>query len=68
MKLNRSLVVSVLTLALALATVLAWPSSAKCEVAPDVVYTLLDGRQGTLRVLRGKVVLVSFWSMSAIPA
>jgi peroxiredoxin len=66
MKLNRSLVVGVIVLALAatVAALLAWPSSAKREVAPDVGYTLLDGRQGTLQALRGKVVLVSFWSMN----
>ena len=38
--------------------------SAKREAAPDVGYTLPDGRQGTPRALRGKVVSVSFWSMS----
>ena len=32
--------------------------------APDVSYTLLDGRTSTIRELRGKVVLVNFWATS----
>ncbi len=30
--------------------------------APNVAYTLLDGRTGTVEQLRGKVVLVNFWA------
>jgi peroxiredoxin len=32
--------------------------------APDVAYTLLDGRQAHLSSLRGKVVMVNFWATS----
>jgi peroxiredoxin len=66
MRTHRNFVVGVLALALAaaVAAVLWWPSSVKRDAAPDVAYTLLDGRQGTLQALRGKVVLVSFWSMN----
>lgn len=68
MKTSRSLAVGVIALALALAAavaaVLRGPANAGRDAAPEVAYTLLDGRQGTLRALRGKVVLVSFWSMN----
>ena len=68
MKTPRSFVAGVVALvvalAVALAVVFAWQGTAKRNPAPDVAYTLLDGRQGTLRALRGKVVLVSFWSMN----
>jgi peroxiredoxin len=68
MKTPRSFVAGavalVVALAVALAVVFAWQGTAERNPAPDVTYTLLDGRQGTLRALRGKVVLVSFWSMN----
>jgi peroxiredoxin len=35
--------------------------------APDVRYTLLDGRQARLSDLRGRVVLVNFWSTDCVP-
>ena len=34
------------------------------EVAPPVVYTLLDGTPANTRELTGRVVLVSFWATS----
>ena len=68
MKTTRNIIASVtvlaLVLALALAAVFAWPGRPERNAAPDVAYTLLDGRQGTLQALRGRVVLVSFWSMN----
>ena len=33
-------------------------------MAPDVAYTLLDGRISELAALRGQVVLVNFWATS----
>ena len=45
----------------------AWLSathSANAEMAPNVTYTLLDGRSADLAALRGKVVLVNFWATS----
>ena len=68
MKKSRSLAVGVIVLSLvlaaAVAAVLRGPANAGRDAAPEVAYTLLDGRQGTLQALRGKVVLVSFWSMN----
>jgi peroxiredoxin len=36
------------------------------ETAPDVGYTLLDGRKGALSALKGQVVLVNFWATSCV--
>ena len=68
MKTSRSLAVGMIVLSLvlaaAVAAVLRGPANAGRDAAPEVFYRLLDGRQGTLQALRGKVVLVSFWSMN----
>lgn len=70
MKTSRSLAVGVIVLSLvlaaAVAAVLRDPADAGRDAAPEVAYTLLDGRQGTLQALRGKVVLVSFWSFGEV--
>jgi peroxiredoxin len=42
----------------------ALPACNRPELAPDVGYTLLDGRPGTLREHRGQVLLVTFWATS----
>ena len=34
------------------------------ESAPDVAFTLLNGRKDTLKAQRGKVMLVNFWATS----
>ncbi|MFO1330770.1 MAG: TlpA disulfide reductase family protein [Rubrivivax sp.] len=36
----------------------------RLEAPADVAYTLLDGRPGALRDLRGQVVMVNFWATS----
>ena len=36
-------------------------------MAPNVGYTLLDGRQASTDQLRGKVVMVSFWATDCAP-
>ena len=37
---------------------------ARQETAPDVAFTLLNGRKDTLKAQRGKVMLVNFWATS----
>lgn len=58
---------------LALAGSRAWPAAAvpllvaacaRRERAPEVAYTLLDGRPAQLASLRNQVVLVNFWATS----
>ena len=39
-------------------------SNTAAKMAPDVTYTLLDGRTSSLAALRGQVVLVNFWATS----
>lgn len=39
----------------------------RAEQAPEVSYTLLDGRKGDLSALRGHVVLVNFWATDCAP-
>lgn len=36
------------------------------ESAPDVGFTLLDGRKSALSALKGQVVLVNFWATSCV--
>jgi peroxiredoxin len=48
----------------------ALPMLAGCsrvEQAPEVSYTLLDGRRSELAALRGRVVLVNFWATDCAP-
>ena len=56
MKTSRGLAVGVIVLSLvlaaAVAAVLRGPANAERDAAPEVAYTLLDGRQGTLQALR----------------
>ena len=63
---NRVWLVALLTLALGVAATLAYLSLAAKEPAPAVGYTLLDGTQGRVDQLRGKVVLVNFWATSCV--
>lgn len=39
----------------------------RTATAPELAYTLLDGRQGSFAALRGQVVLVSFWATQCAP-
>ncbi len=39
----------------------------RVEQAPDLSYTLLDGRRSELAALRGHVVLVNFWATDCAP-
>ena len=36
------------------------------DAAPEFSYSLLDGRKGSTRELRGKVLLVNFWATSCV--
>jgi peroxiredoxin len=47
------------------ATAVWWHNS--YDAAPDVRFIYLDGRKISLEQLRGKVVLVNFWSTSCAP-
>lgn len=49
---------------LALAGVAAVAGCGSPEMAPQINYTLLDGRKASLGDLRGKVVLINFWATS----
>ncbi len=65
---RTSALVACVTLAAGLGA--ASPMLAGCsrvEQAPDVSYTLLDGRHGELAALRGHVVLVNFWATDCAP-
>ncbi len=55
--------------ALLLPPVVGLASLAGCtrrSLAPEVAYTLLDGRPGHTAALRGKVLLVNFWATSCV--
>ena len=54
----------VAAIVIAVSVALLLPSSAP---PPETEFTLLDGRQITLRSLRGRPVLVSFWATSCRP-
>jgi peroxiredoxin len=53
-------------LATAGAAVLVAAGCSGRDPAPDVSYTLLDGRKSSTQALRGKVVLVNFWATSCV--
>lgn len=54
------------TLALAAVAPLVATGCSRREAAPQIAYTLLDGRGDTTTSLRGKVVLVNFWATSCV--
>ena len=64
MKLPRHVAAIVVALAIGIGVVWGWVAFNSNGPAPNVSYTLLDGRPGQLDALRGKVVLVNFWATS----
>ena len=64
MKPARYAVAAIFTLALGVGAYLTFTSFSRAGPAPNVAYTLLDGRQSTVEQMRGKVVLVNFWATS----
>ncbi len=61
---RRHLATAAIVAAAAAAGWLAFGRSATHEPAPQVNYTLLDGRQTSTAQLKGQVVLVNFWATS----
>ena len=61
---RRHLVIATLAATAAVAGWLALGSSAGHDAAPQVRYTLLDGKQMSMADLKGQVVLVNFWATS----
>jgi peroxiredoxin len=53
---------AIVALAVAVAGYFGYAALKGGETAPNVAYTLLDGTRSTTDQLRGKVVLVNFWS------
>jgi peroxiredoxin len=66
MNTSRTLTTGLLVVALAVGGALAWLSFGAAEKAPATRYTLLDGQQGSIDQLQGKVVLVNFWATSCV--
>ena len=61
---RRHLAIASLVVTAAVGAWLAVGSSAGHDAAPQVRYTLLDGKQMSLADLKGQVVLVNFWATS----
>lgn len=61
---RRHLAITALVAAAVVGGWLAVGSGARHEPAPQVRYTLLDGRQLSTADLKGQVVLVNFWATS----
>jgi thiol-disulfide isomerase/thioredoxin len=65
---RRSSIAAVFFIAAVLGLVLSWWLPHRSPTAaPDANFTLLEGGTQTLRALRGRVVLVNFWSPSCPP-
>lgn len=62
MKTARLMVGAIVTLAVGVGGYLAFETVGQHIPAPDVPFTLLDGSKSSTSQLRGKVVLVNFWS------
>jgi len=61
---RRHLVIAALVVAAVAGGWLALGSSGGHDAAPQVRYTLLDGKQMNMADLKGQVVLVNFWATS----
>jgi peroxiredoxin len=65
MKLSpRILTIGAVVIALGVGAALTYKSLNSYDPVPEVNYTLLDGTQGNIAQLRGKVTLVNFWATS----
>ena len=62
MKPAKYLAAAIVALAVGVGGYLAFETMNGGSKAPNVAYTLLDGRHSTTDELRGKVVLVNFWA------
>lgn len=58
-KTRNAIVISIAILALG-AVVLLWPQPS--QKAPEIIFTLIDGKKLPLQSLRGRPVLLSFWA------
>jgi len=63
-KTARFALAAIVTLAVGVGGYLAFQSVGAKDMAPNVGYTLLDGKQSTTDQQRGKVLLVNFWATS----
>ncbi len=61
---RRHLAIATLVVGAAVAGWLALGGSVGHDAAPQVRYTLLDGKQMSMADLKGQVVLVNFWATS----
>lgn len=61
---KRELITTVFVLAIIGTTLWLWASPAGLKQAPEVTFTILDGRKIQMQALRGKPVLVTFWATS----
>jgi peroxiredoxin len=67
MKTTRRVGAAIVALALGVGALVMVQSVGAPQPAPDVAFTLLDGRPSSIQALRGKVVLVNFWATSCAP-
>lgn len=63
---RKDLVIGVLALALVAGAAFVWLSPGQGERAPDITYTMLDGREVSQADLKGKPTLVTFWATTCV--